>query len=141
MLERFAIDDGHHSPTLIIDEDASTVAGAARFRSSCSCGRMPHHPAGSRDQAVAAHLAHVSTRLGPSRGPAWLPVEARLLLLFVGCLALSAAGLLGSMALVEKLHLAGSASLGIPASGILAGFAAAGCLMVAVRRFIAPTRH
>ncbi|MEV4506654.1 hypothetical protein [Streptomyces klenkii] len=139
-LDRFAIDDGHHAPRLIIDEDASSAAGAARFRTTCSCGRMPRHLPGSREQALAAHLAHVDTRLGPSRGPAWLPLEARLALLFVGCLALFGASILGAAALVEALHLTGTAALSARAGGVLVGFLAAGSLMVAVRRYIAPTR-
>lgn len=139
-LDRFAIDDGHHSPRLIPDEDASSAAGAARFRATCSCGRMPRHRPGIPEEALAAHRAHVDTRLGPSRGPAWLPLEARLVLLLVGCLVLFASSLLGTTAVTRYLHATGAASLGIRAGGVLVGFLAAACLMVAVRRYIAPTR-
>ncbi|MGW7425819.1 hypothetical protein ACWGJB_38305 [Streptomyces sp. NPDC054813] len=140
MLDRFAIDDGRHLPEIVIDEDASAVAGEARFRADCSCGRMPRPPAGTRDQALSAHIAHVNTRIGPSKGPAWLPLEARLALLFLGCLALCAGFFVGSIELADAAHLTSSAAAGARAGGALAGFAAAGCLMVAVRRYIAPTR-
>ncbi|MFI1258938.1 hypothetical protein ACH4U6_34900 [Streptomyces netropsis] len=140
MLDRFAIDDGHHSPRLVIDEDASRAAGTARFRATCSCRRMPAHLPGSREEALAAHLAHVDTRLGPSRGPAWLPFEARLALLVLGCLGLFGGCLLGATTLAGSLHLAGDAALGARAGGVLAGFVTAGSLMVSTRHYMAPTR-
>jgi hypothetical protein len=141
MFSRFAIDDGRHLPELVIDEHASNHAGATRYRAECSCGRMPSDPAATRDQALAAHIAHVNTRLGPSRGPTWLPLEARLGLLFIACMALWAATFLGGHAAAEALDLGDTATAGARAGSVLAGFAAAGCLMVAARRYIAPTRN
>ncbi|GGN41088.1 hypothetical protein [Streptomyces fuscichromogenes] len=141
MLDRFAIDDGLHLPRIVISEDASAAAGGdARFRADCSCGRMPPHPAGTRDQALAAHIAHVSTRTGPSKGPEWLPLDARVILLLLGCMALWAGSYTGSLALTDAMHLTGVGAAGIRIGGVLTGFAAAGCLMVAVRHYIAPTR-
>ncbi|MGW0651324.1 hypothetical protein ACWD4T_21340 [Streptomyces umbrinus] len=140
MLDRFAIDDGRHLPDIVIDEDASTRAASARFRAACSCGRMPLHPAGSRDQALAAHIAHVNTRTGPSKGPDWLPLEARLVLLVLGCAALWAGAFIGALTLADAMHLTGTGAAGARVGGVLTGFAAAGCLMVAVRHYIAPTR-
>lgn len=140
MLNRFAIDDGRHLPEIVIDEVASAVAGGARFRVGCSCGRIPQHPAGSRDQALATHIAHVNTRIGPSRGPDWLPLEARLILLFLGCAALWAGAFIGAIAVADVIHLTGTGAAGARVGGVLTGFAAAGCLMVAVRHYIAPTR-
>ncbi|WP_314223588.1 hypothetical protein [Streptomyces zaehneri] len=140
MFDRFAIDDGRHLPEIVIDEDASTRAGDARFRAACSCNRMPRHPAGSRDQALAAHIAHVNTRIGPSKGPDWLPLEARLILLVLGCAVLWAGAFIGALTLADAVHLTGSAAAGARVGGVLTGFAAAGCLMVAVRHYIAPTR-
>ncbi|MFJ7416742.1 hypothetical protein ACIQWZ_39025 [Streptomyces sp. NPDC098077] len=68
VFDQFAI--GLHLPQPVIDEDASTAAGGtARFRAECSCGRMPQHLAGTRDQALAAHGAHVNTKIGPVKGP------------------------------------------------------------------------
>ncbi|MDX2576721.1 hypothetical protein PV332_14705 [Streptomyces scabiei] len=140
MLDRFAIDDGRHLLEIVIDEDASAAAGEAQYRADCSCGRMPHPPAGTRDQALATHIAHVNTRIGPSKGPDWLPLGARLVLLFLGCMALWAGSFVGALELADAMHLTGSGAAGARVGGVLTGFAAAGCLMVAVRRYIAPTR-
>ncbi|MBD2829872.1 hypothetical protein ID875_21120 [Streptomyces globisporus] len=63
-LDRFTIDDGRHLPQLVIDEDASSAAGTARYRAACSCDRMQPHTPGTRDQALAAHLA-----TSPPRSP------------------------------------------------------------------------
>ncbi|ALV39324.1 hypothetical protein [Streptomyces sp. CdTB01] len=140
MLDRFAIDDGRHLLEIVIDEDASAAAGEAQYRADCSCGRMPHRPAGTRDQALATHIAHVNTRIGPSKGPDWLPLGARLVLLFLGCMALWAGSFVGALELADAMHLTGSGAAGARVGGVLTGFVAAGCLMVAVRRYIAPTR-
>lgn len=133
MLDRFAIDEGRHLPKVVIDEDASTAAGSARFRADCSCGRMPQHSAGTRERALAAHLAHVKTKIGPSKGPKWLPVCARLVILMLAMLAIwTGCYIIGEMlANGSKLIVAGS---------ILTGFALAFGLMVATRHYIAPTR-
>ncbi len=50
-LDRYIIDDGCHLPQIVIDEDASTAAGAARYRSRCSCGRMLRLPADTHEDA------------------------------------------------------------------------------------------
>ncbi|WP_186782499.1 hypothetical protein [Streptomyces sp. CBG9] len=133
MLDRFAVDDGHHLPQLVIDEDASSAAGTARFRAGCSCGRMAPHPAGTREQALTAHLAHVNTKLGPSKGPKWLPVGARIIILMLAMLAIWMGCYITGEMLADgsKLIVAGS---------ILIGAALAFGLMVAMRRYIAPTR-
>ena len=132
-LDRFAIDDGRHLPQLVIAEDASTAAGRARFRAGCSCGRMSSHPAGTREQALAAHIAHVNTKIGPSKGPKWLPVGARLVLLMLAMLAIW----MGCYITGETLA---DGSKVIVAGSILTGFALAFGLMVATRHYIAPTR-
>ncbi|WP_149561557.1 hypothetical protein [Streptomyces cacaoi] len=139
MLDRFAIDDGRHLPDLVIDEDASTAAGTARYRVTCSCDRMPHHTAGTRDQALAAHIAHVNTRLGPSKGPAWLPVGARVILLLVAMVMLWAACYITGRTAVDSTGLTGAAANSVLVGSVLAGFALAFGLMVTVRRYIAPT--
>lgn len=125
MLDRFAIDDGRHLPETVIDEDASTVAGEARYRARCSCGWAAGHPELSRDGSLVAHAEHAVTRIHPSRGPAWLPLEGRLALLFLACLVLWGLGVFGGVALADALHLAGGAELGARAGGVLAGVAAA----------------
>ena len=140
MLDRFAIDDGRHLPEFVIDEDASSVAGSAQFRVTCSCGRMPEHLAGTRGRALAAHLAHVGTRLGPSRGPAWLPVGARLAILFVAMMALWGACLALGHVIIRHYGLTGGAAPAARVGFTLAGLALAMGLMVAARRYIAPTR-
>lgn len=133
MLDRFAIDEGRHLPKVVIDEDASTAAGSARFRADCSCGRMPQHSAGTRERALAAHLAHVKTKIGPSKGPKWLPVGARLALLVLAMLAIWTGCYIAGEALADgsKIIVGGAA---------LVGFSLAFALMVAMRRYIAPTR-
>ncbi|MFI8944113.1 hypothetical protein [Streptomyces syringium] len=132
-LDRFAIDDGRHLPQLVISEDASTAAGTARFRAGCSCGRMTSHPAGTREQALAAHLAHVNTKIGPSKGPKWLPVGARLVILMLAMLAIWTGCYITGEVLADGSKV-------IVAGFILTGFALAFGLMVATRRYIAPTR-
>ncbi|MEV7417716.1 hypothetical protein [Streptomyces sp. NPDC089919] len=140
MLDRFAIDDGRHLPQLVINEDASATAGTARYTASCSCGRMPGQTAGTRDQALAAHLAHVTTRTGPSKGPHWLPVGARLLIL-AGAMAL-VWGLCftAGQIITDTQDLTGAAAKAVLAGAHLTGLLLAFGLMVAVRRYIAPTR-
>ncbi|MGA5202776.1 hypothetical protein [Streptomyces variegatus] len=140
MLERFKIDDGRHFPAVRIDEDASTAAGAARWRAACSCGRMPAHPAGTRAQALAAHVDHARTRLGPTRGPAWLPVGVRIVVLLLLMLAVALACYFGGLALVEGYDLTGARAASVRAGSVLGGFASAFGLMVAARHFIAPTQ-
>ncbi|MFI0742320.1 hypothetical protein ACH4PU_30240 [Streptomyces sp. NPDC021100] len=134
MLERYAIDDGHHVPEIVISEDTSAAAGTARYAARCSCGHVSHSPDGSPEAALAAHCAHVNTRLGPTH------VGLRTALLFVGCMAVWAAVLTGSVQLAHGLELSHTAIKVATACGTLLGAAGAFGLMVACRRFIAPTR-
>jgi hypothetical protein len=138
--DRFLIDDGLHLPEIVADEDASTRAGTARFRASCSCRRMPLSPPADRGQALAAHLDHVRTRLAPSRGPSWLPVGVRIVVLLLLMLAVALACYLGGLALVDAYALTGASAASVRVGSVLGGFALAFLLMVAARHFIAPTR-
>lgn len=140
MLDRFAIDDGRHLPAFVIDEDASSAAGEARYRAACSCGRMPPMPAGPQEQARAAHLAHVKTRLHPSKGPAWLPEGARIALLALAMLATFAASYAGGQVIIHDQDITGATANLVIVSSVLSGYTLAFGLMVAVRRYIAPTR-
>lgn len=140
VFDRFAIDDGLHLPQPVIDEDASTAAGTARFRAECSCGRMPQHPAGTRDQALAAHIAHVNTKIGPAKGPEWLPVGARVVILVVAMLAIWGACYATGQMITHDQDLAGATAKTVLGGSHLAGLALAFGLMVAIRRYIAPTR-
>ncbi|MEU8478106.1 hypothetical protein [Streptomyces hygroscopicus] len=140
MLDRFAIDDGCHLPEVVIDEDASTAAGTARFRATCSCGRMPRQGAGTREQALASHLAHVNTKIGPSKGPEWLPVGARVVILVVAMLIVWGACYATGQFVTHDQDLTGATAKTVLGGSHLAGLALAFGLMVAVRRYIAPTR-
>ncbi|MER6605852.1 hypothetical protein ABT282_08025 [Streptomyces sp. NPDC000927] len=137
-LDRYNIDDGDHRPKYIIDEDASAKAGQARFRAACSCKRMPDLPAGTREEALAAHIAHVNTKLGPTKGPKWLPESARLAILLVAMVAIW----IGCYAVGEMLadDFTGVAAKMVVLGSVLTGFALAFGLMVATRHYIAPTR-
>ncbi len=139
-LDRFAIDDGRHLPQLVIAEDASTAAGLARFRAGCSCGRMSSHPAGTREQALAAHIAHVNTKIGPSKGPEWLPVGARVVILAVVMLIVWGACYATGQFVAHDQGLTGATAKTVLGGSHLAGLALAFGLVVAVRRYIAPTR-
>lgn len=138
--DRFLIDDGRHLPNYVIDEDASRAAGEARWRATCSCDRMPYHLAGSRDQAVTAHLIHVSERLAPAAGPEWLPPGTRLVLLLLAMLAIWAACYVAGVLVTQQTDLTGAASKAVLAGAHLTGMVLAFGLMVLARRFIAPTR-
>ncbi|MGW0844299.1 hypothetical protein ACWD26_30000 [Streptomyces sp. NPDC002787] len=140
MFDRFAIDDGRHLPEVVIDEDASTVAGTARFRATCSCGRMPQLPAGTREEALVAHLAHVQTKIGPSRGPQWLPVGARLIILAVAMLVIWGACYATGEVIAHGQDLTGAIAKTVVGGSHLVGLALAFGLMVGARRYIAPTR-
>ncbi|MFD8727777.1 hypothetical protein [Streptomyces sp. NPDC059611] len=140
MFDRFAIDDGRHLPKPVIDEDASTAAGTARFRAECSCGRMPQVPAGTREQALAAHVAHVTTKIGPPKGPTWLPGGARVLILAVSMLVLWGACYATGQFVANGQDLTGATATVVLGGSHFAGLALAFGLMVAVRRYIAPTR-
>ncbi|MEU3356134.1 hypothetical protein [Streptomyces sp. NPDC037389] len=140
MLERFAIDDGRHLPTIVIDEDASTTAGTARFRATCCCDRMPRHPAGTREQALAAHIAHVKTKIGPSKGPNWLPLGARIIILAVAMLITWGACYAAGQIVTHDQDLTGTTAKTVLGGSHLVGLALAFGLMVAGRRYIAPTR-
>ncbi|WP_030382672.1 MULTISPECIES: hypothetical protein [unclassified Streptomyces] len=140
MLARFAIDDGRHVPEFVIDEDASTAAGAARFRATCSCGRMPRQMAGTREQALATHIAHVNTKIGPSKGPEWLPVGARVVILGAAMMIIWGVCYGTGQILTHDHDLTGASAKTVLGGSHLAGLALAFGLMVAVRRYIAPTR-
>ncbi|MFJ2819122.1 hypothetical protein [Streptomyces sp. NPDC087294] len=140
VFDRFVIDDGRHLPKPVIDEDASTAAGTARFRAECSCGRMPQHPAGTREQALAAHIAHVNAKTGPSRGPEWLPVGARVVILAVAMLVVWGACYATGQIITHDQGLTGATAKTVLGGSHLAGLALAFGLMVTVRRYIAPTR-
>ncbi|MEW2434348.1 hypothetical protein AB0952_09205 [Streptomyces caniferus] len=136
MLDGFAIDDGNHRPKIIPDDDASVAAGAARYAAECSCGRWPRKVYDDRHQALSGHLAHVTSRLGPSKGPGWLPVGLRLFLLAAAMMLVWAA----SFATGHVIGRSTSNSGLVLAAFHLLGLGLAFGLMVAVRRYIAPTR-
>lgn len=140
MLDRYLIDDGLHLPGFEIAEDASTAAGAARFRVTCSCGRMSHQPPSTREDALAAHLAHVNTRTGPPKGPAWLPLGARVAILLTVMLAVALACYATGQAVVHVQDLTGATAKAVAAGSVVTGFSLAFGLMVAARHYIAPTR-
>ncbi|MBZ2410844.1 hypothetical protein HX747_31020 [Streptomyces sp. L06] len=131
--DRFAIDDGRHLPKIIIDEDASTAAGAAQYRATCSCGRMPAALAVTGEGALAAHLAHAATKTEPAKGPQWLPVGVRLALLVLAMLAIWVGCYIAGEMLADGSKV-------IVGAAVLVGFALDFALMVATRRYIAPTR-
>ncbi|GAA2439766.1 hypothetical protein [Streptomyces glaucus] len=123
---RFLIDDGRHLPVLAIDEDSSFLHGQARYRAACSCGRMPPHPAGSREEAVRAHAQHAATRLGPEQlGLRVTALAVAMLVVWGTCYAVGRS-LSDSRTVLAVTH--------------LVGFTLAFGLMVAARRLIAPTR-
>ncbi|MER6109369.1 hypothetical protein [Streptomyces hirsutus] len=125
-LDRFRIDDGRHLPALAIDEGSSFLHGRARYRATCSCGRMPPHPPGSREEAERAHARHAATRLGPERLGLRLAALALGMLVVWGTCYAAGRSLSDAKAVLGAFH--------------LMGLALAFGLMVAARRFIAPTR-
>lgn len=133
---RFAIDDGRHLLRFDVDVVESALAGETRHRAECSCGRMPA-VAVTRDQALAAHLEHVSTRLGPPAGP---PV-GRVALLATAMLIIWGACCVTGQIVVHDQGLTGTAATAATAVSALTGLGLAAGLMVAVRRHIAPTRE
>ncbi|MGJ5899430.1 hypothetical protein ACSCBZ_46945 [Streptomyces niveiscabiei] len=139
-LDRIVIDDGLHRPQIVIDEDASTSIGTALWRAECSCGRMPHHISGTPEGALAAHLDHVTTRIGPSKGPAWLPLGARITLLTTAMLVICIGCFAAGRVIIRAQDLTGPAAEGIAVGSVLTGFVLAFSLMVAARHYIAPTR-
>ncbi|PNG22441.1 hypothetical protein [Streptomyces cahuitamycinicus] len=122
----FLIDEGRHRPTFVIDEDGSFLHGQARYRAACSCGRMPPHLAGSRGEAERAHARHAATRLGPER------LGLRVAALVVAMLVVWGACYATGRSLSDSRAVLGASHLG----GLTLAFG----LMVAARRFIAPTR-
>ncbi|MGW0335495.1 hypothetical protein ACWD0J_27095 [Streptomyces sp. NPDC003011] len=137
-LDRFAIDDGHHVPNIVIDDEASVRAGEACYVAHCSCGSATE-PAIAKELALAAHAEHVATRLGPSRGPDWMPLGVRLTLLMIACLALFMGTQFGATLLIHD-H-TGAAAATVRAGAVLMGCVEVCVLTVAVRRFIAPTKR
>ncbi|MDT0616225.1 hypothetical protein [Streptomyces lancefieldiae] len=139
--DRFVVDDGRHEPQIVIYEDASAAAGEAQHRALCSCGRLPPHRPGTPQQAWAAYAAHARRCLGPASQPASrVSLGMRVTLLFLGCMVLWGAGWTAAVSVANTLDLAGGADLAVRAAGLLVGFASAGLLMLAMRRFIAPMR-
>ncbi|MEU5445793.1 MULTISPECIES: hypothetical protein [Streptomyces] len=139
-LDRFVIDDGLHLPEIAIDEDASRAAGTARFYATCSCGRMPRQRAGAREQALASHVAHVGTKVGPAKGPDWLPVGARVVVLVLVMAIVWGVCFAAGQIVAHEYGLTGAALKAVLGGANLTGLALAFGLMVAVRRYIAPTR-
>ncbi|MYZ38530.1 hypothetical protein GT002_26370 [Streptomyces sp. SID4917] len=136
-LDRYIIDDGRHLPQIVIDEDASTAAGAARYRSGCSCGRMLSLPADTHEHALNVYLAHIDAQTGPAKGPEWLPVGVRVVLL---ALVMVIAWFVAGQIVAHHQDLTGASAVAVRGGSDLAGLALAFGLMVAVRRYIAPTR-
>ncbi|MFB6881240.1 hypothetical protein ACFCY8_10440 [Streptomyces noursei] len=135
MLNRFAIDSGPHRPKIVPDDDASVAAGAARYAVECSCGRLPRQVYDDWGQARANHLAHLTSRLGPSKGPTWLPLGLRLFLLIAGMMLIWAAAYAVGHVIART---AGHPTV-VLAAFHLAGLGLAFGLVITVRRYIAPT--
>ncbi|WP_328638400.1 hypothetical protein [Streptomyces canus] len=140
MLERFKIDDGRHLPDLLVDEDASAAAGIVLRRAVCSCGWKQDAPVGTREEAFARYLDHARTRLGPTRGPDWLPVGVRIALLLVAMVAFAMGCYVGGLAVISRLDLTGPGDAIARVTAVGLAFSAAFTLMVAARHYIAPTR-
>jgi hypothetical protein len=128
MLQRFAVDDGRHHPTVVIDEDASTTAGTARYRVTCACGQMPPHTPGDEHHAYRAHAVHAAAVLGPAGTLTGVRAAVLVVLLFLTWGAVYAAGE------VVAAHY-GLGPL-VPSLASLGGFAVAFAVMVAARRFV-----
>lgn len=139
-LDRFRIDDGLHLVQLVIDEDATHAASEPRYRVACSCGRMRTFAPGTRDDALAAHGGHVGVYLDPPKGPRWMPLGVRLVLLVLAMLVIAVGFYLGGLAVVDQYALVDAPAALIRGASMLTGFTFAFALMVAVRRYIAPTR-
>ncbi|MGW6557605.1 hypothetical protein [Streptomyces hydrogenans] len=136
---RLTPDDGRHLPLLVIVEDASTAAGAARHRAGRSRGHSSHRTHATREETLTEHLTHVATRIESAAGPPWLRLGPRLAVLVTGMLLLWGGAFAAGQFLAQDL--ADTAAAAVRAGSALAGLAATGCLMVDVRRYIAPTRH
>ncbi|MGW5121897.1 hypothetical protein ACWEQ8_41745 [Streptomyces noursei] len=141
-IDRYLIDDGRHLPDIVIDEDASATAASARYRvATCSCGgRMPDHTPGSQEQALAVHLAHVQTKIVPAKGARWLPESARLVLLAAAMMVVWGACYAAGNVVVADQALTGAAAKAALGGAVILGFTLDFGLMVATRRYIAPTR-
>lgn len=139
-LDRLRIDDGRHLVRLVVDEDATHAAREPRYRVSCSCGRMPTYAPATRDDALAAHVGHVGVRLGPSKGPRWMPLGARIALLVLAMGVLFGGCYLAGQALIDHHALVDGQARLVRLGATLAGWTFAFGFMVAVRRYIAPTR-
>lgn len=140
MLDKFLIDDGRHLPRLIPDDDASVAAGTARYRAHCSCGRMPYHAPGDQELALTAHAAHVSSCLKPAKGPTWLPMSVRIALLLAAMFLTVMTAFVAGQIVVHRAEPSGVGAKATLVASQLAGYGLAFALMVAVRRYIAPTR-
>ncbi|MFB7032103.1 MULTISPECIES: hypothetical protein [unclassified Streptomyces] len=134
MFRRFSIDTGIHLASLVIDEDATHTAGHARFRAACSCGRLPAHTAGTREEAYGVYLAHAATRVSP---PA---LGGRVAVLVVAMAAVWGACYVAGQILTHGQGLTGTTAVVVAVAAHLTGLTAAFALMVGARRLIAPIR-
>lgn len=136
VLERWAIDDGLHAPRIEDDIVASVREGRDVVVVTCGCGGMAAASV-PRAARLAPHAQHLrdGQRL---KGPAGLPVGARVVLL-----------MLADIGLLLLLQVAGDSVVphphGLPTvlarlAFVLAGFAAVAVLTVSLCRYIAPGR-
>ncbi|MFE1610391.1 hypothetical protein ACFW7P_16765 [Streptomyces albidoflavus] len=141
MLDRSRIADGRHLPNLTVDEDASSAAGITQVGVTCSCGRMPQSAAGTREQALAAHTAHVDAVSGPAaKGQAWRSVGARVGMAMVAVLLVWGTYAAGQFVLQEQL-LGGGVAKMVVAGVLIGGIGLAfGLTVAAVRRLVARNR-
>lgn len=136
--DRFVIDDGRHLVRISTDREASAAAGAVLFRATCSCGLMDLSEPMDHHAALRAHMGHVETRIGPQKGPAWLPEGARIIMLMVAMMSVWAGIFIAGYVVARGLD--GTAADLTRAAFTVMGMGAAFTLMVGMRRYIAPTR-
>ncbi|WP_033954356.1 hypothetical protein [Streptomyces sp. CNQ431] len=141
MFDRSRIADGRHLPDLAVDEDASSAAGIAQVRVTCSYGRMPQRTPEARDRALAAHTAHVNTVSRPAvKGQAWRSAGARVGMALVAVLLVWGTYAAGQFVLQEQLLAAGGAKV-VVAGVLIGGIGLAfGLTVAAVRRLVARNR-
>ncbi|MFI2673221.1 hypothetical protein ACH5AU_27335 [Streptomyces albidoflavus] len=141
MFDRSRIADGRHLPNLAVDEDASSAADITQVRVTCSCGRMPQRAPEARDQALAAHTAHVNTVSSPAaKGRAWRSAGARVGMAMVAVLLVWGTYAAGQLVLQGQL-LAGSVAKVVVAGVLIGGIGLAfGLTVAAVRRLVVRNR-
>ncbi|MFD8385246.1 hypothetical protein ACFV2X_43140 [Streptomyces sp. NPDC059679] len=100
----------------------------------------PPRPGGPAGQALAAHIAHVNTKIGPSKGAEWLPVGARVVILAVTMLIIWGACYATGQTITHSQDLTGTTAMAVVGGSHIAGLLLAFALMVGMRRYIAPTR-